>query len=211
VVGETARAANFQLGGYTRATNPQLSAIDGLVYFPETTACGTATALSVPCMFSHLPQREFEVDEAHRYTNVLDALQGAGLDVEWRDNNAGCKGVCARVRQISYHGRQNSTFCRESNCYDEIMLTDLPGKLATFTRDAVIVMHQIGSHGPAYAERYPPQFEKFKPACRSNELQFPITASRSASKVCICMGSCRCRRSLRSKLHIRGVRQCESW
>jgi lipid A ethanolaminephosphotransferase len=34
-----------------------------------------------------------------------------------------------------------------------------------------VIFHAIGSHGPAYAERYPPQFEVFKPACRSNELQ----------------------------------------
>jgi lipid A ethanolaminephosphotransferase len=34
-----------------------------------------------------------------------------------------------------------------------------------------VIFHTIGSHGPAYSERYPPQFEVFKPACRSNELQ----------------------------------------
>jgi lipid A ethanolaminephosphotransferase len=50
------------------------------------------------------------------------------------------------------------------------MLTDLASKLQNITRDTVIVFHQIGSHGPAYAERYPPQFERFKPACHTNEL-----------------------------------------
>jgi len=34
-----------------------------------------------------------------------------------------------------------------------------------------VIFHMIGSHGPAYSERYPPEFEVFKPACRSNELQ----------------------------------------
>jgi lipid A ethanolaminephosphotransferase len=171
VVGETARAANFQLGGYARPTNPELAATGGLIYFPETTSCGTATAISVPCMFSRLPRRDFDVDEAPRYANLLDALQEAGLEVEWRDNDAGCKGVCARVHQISYSADRDAKLCRESYCYDEIMLTDLPAKLASLTRDTVIVMHQIGSHGPAYAERYPPEFERFKPACRSNQLQ----------------------------------------
>lgn len=171
VVGETARAANFQLGGYARPTNPELAATSGLIYFAATTSCGTATAISVPCMFSHLPRRDFDVDEAPRYANLLDALQEAGLDVEWRDNDAGCKGVCARVHQISYPAGSDAKLCRESYCYDEIMLRDLPGKLASVTRDTIIVMHQIGSHGPAYAERYPPEFEKFKPACRSNQLQ----------------------------------------
>jgi len=171
VVGETARAANFQLAGYSRPTNPKLSAQPGLVYFPDTTSCGTATAISVPCMFSHLSRRDFDVDEASRYTNVLDALHEAGLDVEWRDNNAGCKGVCTRITQINYAGHKDGPLCHDSYCYDEMMLEDLPARVGTLTRDTVIVLHQIGSHGPAYSERYPSEFEKFKPACSSNQLQ----------------------------------------
>lgn len=162
VVGETARAANFELGGYSRPTNPELAALDGLVYFPQTTSCGTATALSVPCMFSRLPRSEFDVDEARRYANALDALQSAGVHVEWRDNNAGCKGVCARVETIDFSPEAG---------YDEVMLKDLATKLDTLQSDTVIVMHQIGSHGPAYFERYPSELEKFKPACHSNQLQ----------------------------------------
>jgi lipid A ethanolaminephosphotransferase len=171
VVGETARAANFELGGYARATNPELSRMDGLVYFRDTSSCGTATAISVPCMFAHLPRRSFDVDEAPRKANLLDALQQAGLSVQWRDNNAGCKGVCARVTQINYGEQSDSNLCRESYCYDEVLMSDLPGTLASVTRDTVIVMHQIGSHGPAYYERYPGEHERFSPACRSNQLQ----------------------------------------
>jgi lipid A ethanolaminephosphotransferase len=51
------------------------------------------------------------------------------------------------------------------------MLNDLAARLRDLTHDTVIVFHQIGSHGPAYSERYPAAFEYFKPACRSNELQ----------------------------------------
>lgn len=171
IVGETARAQNFQLGGYARRTNPELAALADLVYFPNTTSCGTATALSVPCLFSHLGRADFDVDAAPRYANLLDALQDAGFDVEWRDNDAGCKGVCARVRQIGYSAADDDNLCRGSYCYDEIMARDLPAKLRGLQRDTVIVMHQIGSHGPAYAQRYPPEQEMFKPACRSNQLQ----------------------------------------
>lgn len=171
VVGETARAANFQLGGYSRPTNPELSAIDGLVYFPHTISCGTATAISVPCMFSHLARRQFDVDAAPRYANLLDALQDAGVHVEWRDNNAGCKGVCARVPTIEYRAQADPRRCPEPYCYDEIMLDGLANQLEGLQTDTVIVMHQIGSHGPAYGERYPPERETFKPACHSNELQ----------------------------------------
>lgn len=163
VVGETARAANFQLGGYVRETNPELSRISGLTYFSRTSSCGTSTAISVPCLFSHLPRDEFKVDKAGRYTNLLDSLASAGFDVQWRDNNSGCKGVCARVSSVDY--------CRDSNCFDEVMLADLPETLRKIQHDTVIVFHQKGSHGPSYSERYPAAFERFQPACRSNQLQ----------------------------------------
>ena len=38
-------------------------------------------------------------------------------------------------------------------------------------RDLLIVLHQMGSHGPAYFKRYPPEFEAFKPTCQSNQLE----------------------------------------
>lgn len=171
VIGETARAANFQLGGYARETNPELAQISGLTYFANTSSCGTSTAISVPCLFSHLPRTEFKVDEAGRYKNLLDSLVQAGFDVQWRDNNSGCKGVCARVTITDYNQRPDPKYCRDSNCFDAVMLEDLPETLRKIERDTVIVFHQKGSHGPFYSERYPPEFEKFQPACRSNQLQ----------------------------------------
>nr|WP_298718717.1 phosphoethanolamine--lipid A transferase [uncultured Steroidobacter sp.] len=171
VIGETARAENFQLGGYARETNPELAQISGLTYFSNTSSCGTSTAISVPCLFSHLPRAAFKVAEADRYRNLLDSLVQAGFDVQWRDNNSGCKGVCARVTSIDYNQKPDPQYCRDSNCFDAVMLGDLPETLRKIVRDTVIVFHQKGSHGPFYSERYPPQFERFQPACRSNQLQ----------------------------------------
>jgi lipid A ethanolaminephosphotransferase len=170
VVGETARAADFQLAGYGRDTNAELKLATGLTFFSHATSCGTATAYSVPCMFSHFGRERFSIDEAKRYTNLLDAFAQAGFDIEWRDNNAGCKGVCTRVKQISYADRSDAALCPHGYCFDEIMLTDLAARLNNIDRDTLIVFHQIGSHGPAYSERYPPAFERFKPACHTNEL-----------------------------------------
>jgi lipid A ethanolaminephosphotransferase len=170
VIGETARAENFQLGGYSRPTNPELGSLGNLLYF-NASACATSTALSLPCMFSPFGRNGFDVDETRRYMNLLDALLQAGLDVEWRDNNSGCKGVCARVKQVDYSSRQDPQLCAGSGCYDEIMLIDLEARLRDVHRDTVIVFHQIGSHGPAYSRRYPESFRKFKPACHSSQLQ----------------------------------------
>jgi lipid A ethanolaminephosphotransferase len=35
--------------------------------------------------------------------------------------------------------------------------------------DILIVLHQMGNHGPAYYKRYPAAFEKFTPVCRTNQ------------------------------------------
>ena len=122
-------------------------------------------------MFSPFPRTQFQVDEADRYANLLDALVGAGLKVEWRDNDSGCKGVCARVQTINYAEQAAERQCRGGHCYDSVMLEDLPQRLREITQDTVIVFHQIGSHGPAYSERYPPESALFHPACSSNQLQ----------------------------------------
>jgi lipid A ethanolaminephosphotransferase len=169
VIGETARARNFQLGGYAQATNPELSK-RGVHYFTNAYSCGTSTAVSLPCMFSGSGRKDFDAARAARGTNLVDALAKAGIAVEWRDNNSGCKGLCARVPSIDYRSTSSATFCSATGCYDEVMLADLPEALAKVTADTVIVFHQAGSHGPAYSERYPKAFEVFKPVCYGKEL-----------------------------------------
>jgi lipid A ethanolaminephosphotransferase len=170
VIGETARAHNFQLGGYARATNPELMR-SGVDYFANVSSCGTSTAVSLPCMFTGIDRKDFDAHTAARSTNLVDAIAQAGIAVEWRDNNAGCKGLCARVPTTLYTGASSAKFCTaRGGCYDEVMLSDLPDTLARIKQDTVIVFHQAGSHGPAYSERYPKAFEVFKPVCLGNEL-----------------------------------------
>jgi lipid A ethanolaminephosphotransferase len=169
VVGETARAANFSLGGYQRPTNPQLQARD-VLYFSNVHSCGTATAISVPCMFSELPRAEFKVDAADHRDTSLDILQRAGLIVNWVDNQDGCKGVCARVP--TEDAVQNETTpCTDHECLDEVLWQALDKKLATLTADTVLVLHAMGSHGPTYHRRVPPKFVVFKPTCATERIE----------------------------------------
>lgn len=170
VVGETARSHNFQLAGYDRPTNPELAKLKNVYYFNNVLSCGTSTAISLPCMFSHLGREHFSVSAAKRATNLLDALAKAGVEVQWHDNNSGSKGVSARVKNINFDQKRDPALCNEESCFDEIMLKDLPQTLDGIKSDAVIAFHQIGSHGPAYFRRYPEKFEAFKPVCRTNEL-----------------------------------------
>ena len=164
VVGETARAANFSLDGYARQTNPELAARD-VVNFTQATSCGTATAVSVPCMFQDVGRDGYKDDMAKNRENLLDVLQRAGVQVLWRDNNSGCKDVCARVPHDDL-----SHACPGGDCYDEVLLQGLQAYLDSLDHDAVIVLHMKGSHGPAYYKRYPASFEKFAPTCQDSQL-----------------------------------------
>jgi lipid A ethanolaminephosphotransferase len=169
VVGETARAANFSLNGYQRLTNPAL-ARQSVFSFSNVSACGTSTAVSLPCMFLDVGRDGFKATLALRHEGLLDVLQHAGIAVRWRDNNSGCKGVCDRVPHEDLSNTHVAGLCRSDECYDEILLHGLQSYLDKQDRDTVIVLHMKGSHGPAYFKRYPPAFEIFTPACDNIQL-----------------------------------------
>lgn len=171
VVGETARAANFQLAGYARETNPELSKINKLVSFRQVSSCGTATAMSVPCMFSRLGRHDFSRAKGRAEENVLDVLQKTGVSVLWRDNNSDSKGVAERVQTQDLRHLKLPEFCSAEECMDEVLLHDLNPLLSTETGDRIIVLHMLGSHGPSYYKRYPEAYRHFTPDCAQDEVQ----------------------------------------
>lgn len=174
VVGETARAANFGLGSYKRNTTPKLNqrrlTDTGLIYFEQFYSCGTATAISLPCMFSLKTRRQFDVNSAPYEENVLDVIHHAGFDVIWIDNNSGCKGVCLRLKNqpIQYVG--NNKDCNKNSCFDIALVSELKKLLQSPKQNLVVVLHQHGSHGPAYFERTPLSAHQFQPTCHSKNL-----------------------------------------
>jgi lipid A ethanolaminephosphotransferase len=170
VLGETARADHFSLNGYERPTTPRLAELD-VLSFRSVSSCGTSTAASVPCMFSVFGKAGFEA-ESRPHENLLDVLQRAGLAVLWVENQSGCKGVCERVEN-SHPGAAN---CDEGECLDEALLHGLDERIAALPAERrekgiVVVMHQMGSHGPAYWKRSPPEHKRFQPECQTIALQ----------------------------------------
>jgi lipid A ethanolaminephosphotransferase len=170
IVGETSRAENFSLGGYSRDTNPRL-AKDNVVYFPQTASCGTATAVSVPCMFSNMPRAKYDEELAHHQEGLLDVLQRAGIQVLWNENDGGCKGVCDRVPHQDITQLKLPGQCIDGECKDEVLFHDLDNYINNLQHDGIIVLHTIGSHGPTYYNRYPAEFRQFMPTCDTNEIQ----------------------------------------
>lgn len=170
VVGETARAQNFSLYGYERETTPLL-AQQNIIAFQDTSSCGTATAVSLPCMFSHLERRRFDVNDAYYTQNLVDLLQTAGYNLLWRENDDGCKGVCKRIPAEDMVEIGGSRHCFGDFCRDEVLLEGLDNKLKNLKQNTVIILHTMGSHGPTYYKRYPDSFKKFTPACETADLQ----------------------------------------
>jgi lipid A ethanolaminephosphotransferase len=170
VVGETARADRFSLNGYLRETNPLLAKQD-VVSLSNVTSCGTSTSVSVPCMFSSLGRKGYDKEKALNQENALDVLFDHGVQILWRENNSDSKGVATRMKYEDYKSPTLNPSC-EGECRDIGMLSGLDKYIAARkSKDILIVLHQMGNHGPEYYRRYPKEFEKFKPMCMTGELQ----------------------------------------
>ena len=169
VVGETARAANFGLNGYARMNTPELAALD-VINFPHVTSCGTSTEVSVPCMFSPFGRADYDEDRIRNHESLLHLVDRAGLKVSWLDNQSGCKGVCSGLDFVDLGKEKVAGLCDGGHCMDEILVHALQAKVQAGQGDRMIVLHQLGNHGPAYFRRYPQAFEKYAPACANNDL-----------------------------------------
>jgi len=167
------------MGSYSRITNPGTVML-GLVGFSGVSSCGTNTAASLSCMFSHLGGEGFGARKQEQ-ESLRDLLRRAGLATLWLDNQSGCKRLCERVPNAAARDAPPGTahapgLCRDGECLAEALLTGLDQRLAAWPeerrqRGVVLVLHQMGSHGPAYCRRSPPSAKPFLPKCTSHALQ----------------------------------------
>ncbi|MBU2112300.1 MAG: phosphoethanolamine--lipid A transferase [Gammaproteobacteria bacterium] len=171
VLGETVRADHLGINGYSRNTTPRLAKRE-LVNFGAISACGTATAVSVPCLFSYLTQDNYDDSTAKHADNLLDVLQRSGVKVIWRNNNSGCKSMCDRVEQDTGFALNSVYHCKDGECPDLALLEGLEQKILhqDSAQSLFIVLHQQGNHGPEYYKRSLEQYKVFLPECRTNLL-----------------------------------------
>lgn len=174
VVGETARSQNYSLNGYQKETNGFTMKEPDLVSFRDVRSCGTATAISVPCMFSNLTRREYDETLAKSRDGLLDVLQHAGVSVLWKENDGGCKGVCNHVPTLEIEPKTFPEYCEGDSCYDEVLLQGLDQQIAGMKgkQDSKLVaFHLMGSHGPTYYRRYPAADRVFLPDCPRSDIE----------------------------------------
>lgn len=168
VIGEAARAQDFSLYGYARETNPLLKG-DGVVAFPGARSCATYTTASLRCMLSYTGASGISANDEP----LPSYLHRHGVEVIWRTNNFGEPPITVSRYESAEQIRKGCSHDCARLAYDEVLLDGLDAELRAGSdqEKTLIVLHQGGSHGPLYSKKYPPEFEKFKPACRSVELQ----------------------------------------
>jgi lipid A ethanolaminephosphotransferase len=161
VIGESARSSNFSLYGYEKNTNPLLSQIEGLKHF-EAESCATYTTAGLQCILEHQ-------DTGKLYEILPNYLFRNGVDVIWKTTNWGEPKVTIDNFQNKGILRKN---CDGKNCdFDGILLKGLKDEiLASKKNKILIVLHTSTSHGPTYYKKYPKEFERFTPVCKSVEL-----------------------------------------
>ena len=160
VIGESARKANFQLYGYNRDTNPLLSKQEGLKVY-EATSCATYTTAGTKAILE--PQ-----DSGDLYELLPNYAFRTGVDVLWRTSNWGEPPI--HIDEYLTDPELAKIYPDETNEYDAILIKGLRERIESSKKNKVlIVLHTSTSHGPKYADKYPKEFEVYKPVAKNVE------------------------------------------
>ena len=160
VIGESARKANFQLYGYQRPTNPLLSKQAGLKVY-QATSCATYTTAGTKAILE--PKNSDEL-----YELLPNYAFRTGVDVAWRTSNWGEPPI--HIDEYLTDTELAGLYPDENADFDGILFKGLRERIASSKKNKVlIVLHTSTSHGPKYADKYPKEFEVFKPVAKSVE------------------------------------------
>ena len=153
VIGESARKANFQLYGYQRNTNPLLSKQKDLKVY-QANACATYTTAGTKAILE--PK---DCDDL--YELLPNYAFRTGVDVSWRTSNWGEPPI--HIDEYITDPELAELY-GISNAYDDILFHGLRDRIASSKKDKVlIILHTSTSHGPKYTDKYPKEFEVYKP------------------------------------------------
>ena len=160
VIGESARKANFQLYGYQRDTNPLLSKQQDLKVF-EATSCATYTTAGSKAILE--PK---DTDEL--YELLPNYAFRTGVDVAWRTSNWGEPPI--HIDEYLTDTELADQYPDVDKNYDGILFAGLRERIEKSPKNKVlIILHTSTSHGPKYADKYPKEFEAYKPVAKNVE------------------------------------------
>lgn len=122
-------------------------------------------------MFAPVGRRDYDESRIRGQQSLLHVLARAGVAVDWRDNQSGCKGVCDTLPAKTLDASSGGALCDGDRCLDEALTQDLAQRLKDAKGTQLWVLHMLGNHGPSYFRRYPPAFARFLPECRDDDLR----------------------------------------
>ena len=155
VIGEASRAANWQLYGYERATNPLLSQRDDIVLFRQITTQSNTTHKSVPMILSSVHTSQHR--ELYRRSGLMALFNEAGFTTYFISNQ---QPQGAMIDKLANNA--NYTIYLSAPHYDGELVKIMQKALAEESQKILFVLHTYGSHY-SYRQRYPREFSVFQP------------------------------------------------
>ena len=163
VLGESSARYHWQLFGYERATNPELSRLPGLVLIPDMLTLWPESVDAIPQMLTRKPTNDNTAfwPEA----SILRAMQEAGYETYWISNQLPIgqfdSAVSIYASEAQHMQFLNHASWNAPGSFDEDMLQPLRDVLRGSNHDLFIVLHMMGSH-LTYDLRYPASFNHFQ-------------------------------------------------
>lgn len=162
-LGESSRRDHWQLFGYARPTNPELSGVANLVPIPDMVTSRTVSTAAIPLVLTRKPMTE---EGAWNEASILRAMQEAGFHTWWISNQKPLGKFDSPVSIYALEAEHieflNHSSSESAPSYDDVLVRPLLDVLEQESGDLFIVLHMMGSH-LSYDLRYPSGFKLFRP------------------------------------------------
>ena len=128
----------------------------------------------MPCLFPPWGRRwQYDVKICIRRQPIGAACHAQGRRAGfWRDKpERAVKGVRRVVQEIAEAAAALTLLCDRERCLTQFRWSAWTIAAAKAGTDQLLVLHQLGNHGPAYDRRYPDAFRRFVPVCDTADLR----------------------------------------
>jgi len=175
VIGETARWKNFGLNGYIRNTTPLLSQTSNVISYSHVVTQANLTSNSIPLILTRA--NAINTDLADTEKSISEAFSEAGFNTSWITAQE-VSTYQERIINTCDNSFQQSKLITTEHLYDTDMIPIIDSILKTSNHSNFMVIHTQGSHF-RYNQRYPSQYEIFKPSF-DNSMDFTSITSENA-------------------------------
>jgi len=157
-IGESLRADNLGVYGYSRNTTPYLSKrLNSISLFENSYSAGTNTWSAIPAT---LTKATVSLDLSK---SIINLAKDAGYTTYWVSNHAKASHWDFSVSAIAEQADHTFFFSNDEagEVYDIKLLDKLKNIIANRNNKTLVVLHFYGSH-MSFEDRYPDQYSQFQ-------------------------------------------------